>query len=230
MLAPVFGFRRTVTRRHRCRSAWTQRGHERPLHPDFPRTRVKSALTTGKKREFSLLAASRCDLSRWWLRSARAGRARFEFRPRGADICRSDASRTATAAEGECHARLQGAGRDALFLLNDVFHIERFANLPGFADASPDVLQAMFGPPRRGSARRYSPRSTGWATKRGAAAAIWRVATPPGFKDAYRRYVEAADRHFDAPSYGGLGLPVAVTQVIGEFLISANLAFPCIRR
>ena len=34
---------------------------------------------------------------------------------------------------------------DALFLLNDVFHIERFANLPGFADATPDVLAAMFG-------------------------------------------------------------------------------------
>ena len=33
---------------------------------------------------------------------------------------------------------------DALFLLNDVFHIERLANLPGFADASPDVLRAMF--------------------------------------------------------------------------------------
>ena len=27
---------------------------------------------------------------------------------------------------------------DVSFLLNDVFHIERYANLPGFADASPD--------------------------------------------------------------------------------------------
>jgi len=34
---------------------------------------------------------------------------------------------------------------DALFLLNDVFHIERFANLPGFADASPDVVKAILG-------------------------------------------------------------------------------------
>ncbi|HSV21555.1 MAG TPA: acyl-CoA dehydrogenase N-terminal domain-containing protein, partial [Xanthobacteraceae bacterium] len=32
---------------------------------------------------------------------------------------------------------------DTLFLLNDVFHIERFANLPGFADASPDVVEAI---------------------------------------------------------------------------------------
>src|SRR5438477_531461 len=33
---------------------------------------------------------------------------------------------------------------DVLFLLGDVFHIERHNNLPGFADASADVLGAVF--------------------------------------------------------------------------------------
>ena len=28
---------------------------------------------------------------------------------------------------------------DVKFLLNDVFHMERYGNMPGFADASPDV-------------------------------------------------------------------------------------------
>src|SRR5689334_23916275 len=32
---------------------------------------------------------------------------------------------------------------DALFLLNDVFHIDRYGNLPGFSDASPDVVEAV---------------------------------------------------------------------------------------
>ena len=32
---------------------------------------------------------------------------------------------------------------DALFLLNDVFHIDRYGNLPGFSDASPDVVEAI---------------------------------------------------------------------------------------
>ena len=32
---------------------------------------------------------------------------------------------------------------DALFLLNDVFHLDRYGNLPGFADASPDVVEAV---------------------------------------------------------------------------------------
>ena len=42
---------------------------------------------------------------------------------------------------------------DVQFLLNDVFHIERYANLPGFSDASPDVVD---GDPRRG--RQVLPR------------------------------------------------------------------------
>ena len=49
---------------------------------------------------------------------------------------------------------------DALFLLNDVFHIERFANLPGFADASPDVVAGDVrhgGAVLRGGARTAQP-------------------------------------------------------------------------
>ena len=34
---------------------------------------------------------------------------------------------------------------DVMFLIEDVFHLERYANLPGFADASPDVIAAILG-------------------------------------------------------------------------------------
>src|SRR5262249_39374353 len=37
----------------------------------------------------------------------------------------------------------QAPVEDVRFLLNDVFHIDRHANLPGFADASPDVVEAI---------------------------------------------------------------------------------------
>jgi acyl-CoA dehydrogenase len=115
---------------------------------------------------------------------------------------------------------------DALFLLNDVFHIERFANLPGFADATPGVLAAMFG-----TAARFCEEVLTPLNRVGDEAGCRRdddggVATPPGFKDAYRRYVEGGWIGISMPpSYGGLGLPVAATQVVSEFLISANLAF-----
>ncbi len=32
---------------------------------------------------------------------------------------------------------------DALFLLNDVFHLDHYGNLSGFSDASPDVVEAV---------------------------------------------------------------------------------------
>ena len=32
---------------------------------------------------------------------------------------------------------------DVTFLLNDVFHLERYGNLPGFADATPDLVEAV---------------------------------------------------------------------------------------
>ena len=44
---------------------------------------------------------------------------------------------------------------DVQFLLNDVFHMERYGNLPGFSDASPDVVAAILeeaGEVRRGGA------------------------------------------------------------------------------
>ena len=32
-----------------------------------------------------------------------------------------------------------------MFLLNDVFQISRYNNLPGFADATPDLIEAVLG-------------------------------------------------------------------------------------
>ena len=49
---------------------------------------------------------------------------------------------------------------DMLFLLNDVFDIERYNNLPGFADATPDVVEAILaggGETLRGGARAPQP-------------------------------------------------------------------------
>ena len=43
---------------------------------------------------------------------------------------------------------------DALFLLNDVFHLDRYGNLPGFADASPDLVEGDAARGRPSSAKR----------------------------------------------------------------------------
>jgi len=115
---------------------------------------------------------------------------------------------------------------DALFLLNDVFQIERFANLPSFAEASPDVVEAMLGTAARFCEQVLTPLNRVGDKEGCRRADDGRVATPSGFKDAYRRCVEGGWIGVSVPpAYGGLGLPVALTQVISEFLVSANLAF-----
>jgi acyl-CoA dehydrogenase len=115
---------------------------------------------------------------------------------------------------------------DVLFLLNDVFHIERFANLPGFADAAPDVVGAIvsevgtFCEDVLAPLNRIGDRQ---GCRRGQDGS---VTTPEGFKQAYRQVVEGGWIGISVPpEFGGLGLPVAVTQIVNEFMGSANIAF-----
>ena len=50
--------------------------------------------------------------------------------------------------------------------------------------------------------------------------------TPDGFRDAYRRLIEGGFIGISVPpEFGGLGLPVAMTEAVNEFLVSANMAF-----
>ena len=35
--------------------------------------------------------------------------------------------------------------RDSLFILNDVLDVGRYSNLPGFANATPDLIEAILG-------------------------------------------------------------------------------------
>ena len=88
---------------------------------------------------------------------------------------------------------------------------ERFANLPGFADASPDVLEAMLGTAARFCEEVLTPLNRVGDEAGCRRGDDGRVATPPGFKDAYRRYVEGGWIGISMPpSYGGLGLPAHI--------------------
>jgi len=115
---------------------------------------------------------------------------------------------------------------DVLFLMNDVFHIERFANLPGFADASPDVVQAIVGEAAKFCEQVLAPLNRVGDRQGCRRGDDGSVTTPDGFREAYRRYVEGGWIGISVPQeFGGLGLPVAITQAVNEFLASANMAF-----
>ena len=115
---------------------------------------------------------------------------------------------------------------DVLFLLNDVFHTERLANLPGFADAAPDVVEAMLSEVGKFCEGVLAPLNRIGDQQGCRRSQDGSVTTPDGFRQAYRQVVEGGWIGISVPQeFGGLGLPTALTQTVNEFMASANMAF-----
>lgn len=115
---------------------------------------------------------------------------------------------------------------DVLFLLKDVFSIDRYNNLPGFADASPDIIEAALGEAAKFCEDVLVPLNRVGDREGCTRHSDGSVTTPTGFKEAYRRFVEGGWIGISAPEeFGGQGLPVFLTEAVNEFLCSANMAF-----
>jgi len=115
---------------------------------------------------------------------------------------------------------------DVLFLLNDVFHIERHNNLPGFADASPDVVEAVLSEAAKLCEEVLLPLNRSGDIEGCKRHDDGRVTTPKGFKEAYKQVVDGGWVGISAPvEYGGQGLPSTLTLIVNEFMCAANMAF-----
>jgi acyl-CoA dehydrogenase len=115
---------------------------------------------------------------------------------------------------------------DALFLLNDVFHLDHYGNLPGFSDASPDVVEAVLREAAKFSEEVLTPLNRVGDKEGCKRAGDGSVSTPTGFKDAYKQIVEGGWIGISVPpEFGGQGLPATLTEIVNEFFCSANMAF-----
>ncbi|MBX6424572.1 MAG: acyl-CoA dehydrogenase C-terminal domain-containing protein [Variibacter sp.] len=115
---------------------------------------------------------------------------------------------------------------DVLFLLTDVFQIERYSNLPGFAEAPPDVIAAILREAARFCEEVVQPLNRVGDAHGCVRHDDGRVTTPPGFKEAFAQYREGGWMGLSAPAeFGGQALPHTLTVVMNEFLCSANMAF-----
>ena len=115
---------------------------------------------------------------------------------------------------------------DALFLMNDVFHLDRYGNLPGFADASPDLVEAVLREAAKFSEQVLAPLNRTGDKEGCTRHADGRVTTPSGFKDAYKQVAEGGWIGLSvAEEFGGQGLPAVMTELVNEFFTSANMAF-----
>ena len=116
--------------------------------------------------------------------------------------------------------------RDHAFLLRDVLEIEKYANLPGFADASMDVVDQILEEAGRFTSEVLAPLNA-VGDKQGC---HWSpdhtVTTPKGFKGAYAQLVAGGWPALGSDvNYGGQGLPHVVNLAFSEMSSSANMAF-----
>ena len=79
---------------------------------------------------------------------------------------------------------------DVSFLLNDVFQIDKYNNLPGFADASADVREAIIDEAAKLSEEVLHPLNSVGDLEGCTRHDDGRVTTPKGFKDAWKQLGE----------------------------------------
>ncbi|MCZ8375663.1 MAG: acyl-CoA dehydrogenase C-terminal domain-containing protein [Beijerinckiaceae bacterium] len=115
---------------------------------------------------------------------------------------------------------------DVTFLLQDVFGIEKYGNLPGFSDLSPDMLEAILSEGAKLCEEVLAPVNRSGDLEGCKRHEDGRVTTPKGFKEAYDAYTGGGWVGLSAdPDYGGQGLPYTVGAIMNEFASSANMAF-----
>src|SRR3546814_9817283 len=95
--------------------------------------------------------------------------------------------------------RYRAPVQDTLFLLNDVLGIERYANLPGFANATPDMIEAVLTEAGKFCEEILFPINQSGDLEGCTRHDDGSVTTPKGFKEAYKAYSDAGWGLLTAP-------------------------------
>ena len=116
--------------------------------------------------------------------------------------------------------------RDMQFILHDVLQLSKYSNLPGFADATPDVVDAILEEGAKLANEVLHPINQSGDKEGCTRHEDGSVTTPKGLKEAYNTFRDGGWQglSFD-PEYGGQGLPYLLSVVINEMVSSANMAF-----
>ncbi|MFM9853016.1 MAG: acyl-CoA dehydrogenase C-terminal domain-containing protein [Sphingomonadaceae bacterium] len=116
--------------------------------------------------------------------------------------------------------------RDTRFILDHVIGLDRYANLPGFGQATPDLVDAILTEGAKVCEQILFPLNKSGDEQGCTRHADASVTTPDGFKGGYKAYIDGGWVGLSAPeAYGGQGLPHVLSSAIEEFRMAANMAF-----
>ncbi len=111
------------------------------------------------------------------------------------------------------------------FILHDVLGAESLTEIPGFEEATPDLVDQILEEGAKICESVLFPLNQSGDEE----SCIFKdgdVTTPKGFKEAYDEFTQGGWCGVSAdPEYGGMGLPMLVNTVMQEMICSANFSF-----
>ena len=115
--------------------------------------------------------------------------------------------------------------KDMLFVMHELAGLKTIQQLPGCDEATDETVQAVLEENARFMGEVVAPLNWSGDTQPGG----WsdgKVTTSPGFRAAFRSFVEAGWQGIQHPSeFGGQGLPKVVGAACMEMMQAANLSF-----
>ena len=115
--------------------------------------------------------------------------------------------------------------REMRFVLHEMLGVGDLAKLPGYQDATPDIIDAILEEAAKFCENELQPLNLS-GDQEGCTYENGVVRTPKGFKEAYDTFTKSGWTALSCnPKYGGQGLPHVIGLVVNEMICSANMSF-----
>jgi len=115
--------------------------------------------------------------------------------------------------------------RDMQFVIDEIAELESIAALPGYEDATPELVEAVLEQAAKLAGEVFAPLNHP-GDEHGTRIENGVVVSPPGYADAYRQFVENGWQGIGkSTEIDGQGLPFLVHSAVAEMWYSSNMAF-----